>query len=371
MGNVFIEFIKLRMKKGFLIIIAVLLTGMASAQKINGQWRGYFDSNGDIGILSGGNTEYVLELEINGSSVSGNSYTYFYGRKYYVICSLNGSYDKKSKKIVVNEVERIKGSTPEDWSDCLQTHVLYYGKEEGKEILSGNWKTSPYQAKQNGGCGLGNTTLSRRVLINNNITFNKQSRTPVTKLKPPSNQSSIFKDKNKTTPPVVITPTKPKPKPIIPITPEITKNDSQLKKDISKSVVPPPVKKDADQVTDLSFEKRNTNVVKTIEIEKDTFTVSLYDNGDIDGDTVSVFFNGKLVLANKKLTDRALKLTLNIDQNRAINELVMYAENLGEIPPNTALMVVNDGDNRYEVRIASTLEQSGTIRFVHRSRAEK
>lgn len=353
------------MKKGLLIIFAVFFTGIVSAQKINGQWRGYFDSNGDIGLLSGGNTEYVLELEINGSSVSGNSYTYFYGRKYYVICSLNGTYDKKTKKIVVNEVERIKGSTPEDWSDCLQTHVLYYGKEEGKELLSGNWKTSPYQAKQNGGCGLGSTTLSRRILNNNSFTFNKQSRTPVTKVKPPATPPSIFKDKNKTTPPVVVTP--PKIKPVTPITPEITKTDSQVKKEISKSVVPPPVKKVVEPIADLSFEKRNTNVVKTIEIEKDTFTVSLYDNGDIDGDTVSVFFNGKLVLAHKRLTDKALKLTLNIDQNRAINELVMYAENLGEIPPNTALMVVNDGDSRYEVRIASTLEQSGTIRFVHRS----
>lgn len=356
------------MKKIFLFIVLAGLIHTVSAQKINGQWRGYFDSNGDIGILSGGNTEYVLELEIDGSSVSGNSYTYFYGRKYYVICSLNGTYDKKTKKIVVNEVERIKGSTPEDWSDCLQTHVLYYGKEEGKELLSGNWKTSPYQNKQNGGCGLGSTTLSRRVLINNNITFNKQSRTPITKVKPPSTQISIFKDKNKTTPPVVTAPSKPKPRPVSPVTTEITKTDSQLKKDISKTIIPPPVKKAIDPVADISFEKRNTTVVKTIEIEKDTFTVSLYDNGDIDGDTVSVFFNGKLVLAHKRLTDRALKLTLNIDENRAINELVMYAENLGEIPPNTALMIVNDGDSRYEVRIASTLEQSGTIRFVHRSK---
>ena len=44
----------------------------------------------------------------------------------------------------------------------------------------------------------------------------------------------------------------------------------------------------------------------------------------------------------------------------------MYAENLGEIPPNTALMVVTDGENRYEVRISSDLEKSGVIRFVYK-----
>jgi hypothetical protein len=48
----------------------------------------------------------------------------------------------------------------------------------------------------------------------------------------------------------------------------------------------------------------------------------------------------------------------------------MYAENLGEIPPNTALMVVNDGEKRYEVRISSDLKNSGTIHFVHNSKTQ-
>ena len=49
-----------------------------------------------------------------------------------------------------------------------------------------------------------------------------------------------------------------------------------------------------------------------------------------------------------------------------VNELVMYADNLGSIPPNTALMVVTDGDSRYEVRISSDLQRSGVIRFIHK-----
>ncbi len=49
----------------------------------------------------------------------------------------------------------------------------------------------------------------------------------------------------------------------------------------------------------------------------------------------------------------------------------MYAENLGTIPPNTALMVVNDGDNRYEVRISSDLQKSGVIRFMHKPKTKQ
>ncbi len=49
----------------------------------------------------------------------------------------------------------------------------------------------------------------------------------------------------------------------------------------------------------------------------------------------------------------------------------MYAENLGEIPPNTALMIVIDGDNRHEVRITSDTQKNGTIAFTHKNVAAK
>ena len=97
----------------------------------------------------------------------------------------------------------------------------------------------------------------------------------------------------------------------------------------------------------------------------------MYDNGEIDGDSISLLFNGNLILSHKRLSDKALRLKLEIDKDKDINELIMYAENLGTIAPNTALMVVNDGDNRYEVRISSDLQKSGVIRFMHRPKAKQ
>jgi hypothetical protein len=117
--------------------------------------------------------------------------------------------------------------------------------------------------------------------------------------------------------------------------------------------------------TDINFEKRNADILKTIQIENETFKVDLYDNGEVDGDSISVFYNNKLILSHKRLSEKPISLTLNTPDDDGINELTMYAENLGEIPPNTALMVVTDGDKRYEVRISSDLKNSGTIRFIH------
>lgn len=358
------------MKKIPVLLFFIAVTSTSFAQTINGQWHGYFNEGSNNISLLTGSTEYVLELMIKGEEVTGTSYTYFENRRYYVICNLNGTYDKKLKKILVNETERVKGSTPPDWTDCLQTHILYYGKLDKKEVLKGEWKTSPFNNKKNGGCGWGATTLSRR-LLNNTYSFNKQSRTPAAKTQTPVAKTyPQFKDKNKPETTTVKAPSKIA-KPVAPL---VAKKETTIKKDVTAPA--PLIAKPADKKTEIKeittakpFEKRSPNIIKTIEIEKETFKVDLYDNGDIDGDTISLFFNGKLVLAHKKLTDRALTVNLDVDNSRDINELVMYAENLGSIPPNTAVMIVTDGENRYEVRIASDLQKSGTIRFVHKPKS--
>jgi hypothetical protein len=73
-------------------------------------------------------------------------------------------------------------------------------------------------------------------------------------------------------------------------------------------------------------------------------------------------------LSEKRLSEKPISLLLTIEDNDDVNELVMFAENLGVIAPNTALMIVTDGPNRYEVRISSDLEKSGVIRFVRKKK---
>ena len=74
------------------------------------------------------------------------------------------------------------------------------------------------------------------------------------------------------------------------------------------------------------------------------------------------------MLSHKRLSDQPITLTLTLNKNVSYNELTMYAENLGAIPPNTALMIVTDGNKRYEVRITSDTEKNGTVTFVHKPR---
>jgi len=114
------------------------------------------------------------------------------------------------------------------------------------------------------------------------------------------------------------------------------------------------------------FTRRQIIYTKDLEIGSDSVRVSLYDNGEIDGDTVTVFLNGKPVLAHQELTARAVNIYLTLDNSKDINEISLFAENLGKIPPNTALMVVTDGISRFEVFLSSTYTQNATVRIKKR-----
>ena len=98
-------------------------------------------------------------------------------------------------------------------------------------------------------------------------------------------------------------------------------------------------------------------------MSQSNFKVDLYDDGDIDGDIVSVYYNGKIMVDSKKLTDKPITLNLTTETGRTENELLIYADNAGEIPPNTALMIVAEGKQRTEVRIAADFKKNGLILF--------
>ena len=124
-------------------------------------------------------------------------------------------------------------------------------------------------------------------------------------------------------------------------------------------------------VTESEFIKREKVVTHILEVESDTLNIEVYDNGEIDGDIISVFFNKQLILSNQKLTHKSIRITLPLDFTKPFNEVSMFAENLGLIPPNTALMIIKDGKKKYEVKVTSNLEKTATIRINRKMATEK
>jgi hypothetical protein len=112
----------------------------------------------------------------------------------------------------------------------------------------------------------------------------------------------------------------------------------------------------------LKLKNREKELVKNIAVDTNKIRIELYDNAEIDDDTVTVFLNNTLLLYKKRLTDRPLVLDVDVFPNQDY-ELMMYADNLGRIPPNTSLMIITAGKKRYEMRISSSESKSAVVQF--------
>ena len=111
------------------------------------------------------------------------------------------------------------------------------------------------------------------------------------------------------------------------------------------------------------LKSRSNALVKKIEMRAGEIKIDLYDNGEIDGDTVSIYHNNRLLASRKKLSEKPITFRISVNDAAPHHEFVMVAENLGSIPPNTSLMIVTAGDIRHEVFISSTKQKNAKVVF--------
>lgn len=132
---------------------------------------------------------------------------------------------------------------------------------------------------------------------------------------------------------------------------------------VAATVIQRPV---VNYVVNNQYKEREKEVQNEIEVDSDSLLVNFYDNGEVDGDSISVFVNDQLITFNRVLSAKALQFNIKLDTTKEYNEITMFADNLGSIPPNTALMLVYDGKKRYDVRLSSNLQKSATVRIRRR-----
>jgi hypothetical protein len=117
------------------------------------------------------------------------------------------------------------------------------------------------------------------------------------------------------------------------------------------------------QTIEEKFTTRQKQFIKEIAISGDSVELRFYDNAEIDGDSISLFLNGKLLFDHIRLTASAYIIKLALVDLGPTNELIMVAENLGSIPPNTAYMTAIINGQRQEAYLASTEGSSAMIRL--------
>jgi hypothetical protein len=118
-------------------------------------------------------------------------------------------------------------------------------------------------------------------------------------------------------------------------------------------VIPPP----------LVLKTRENALVREIETEAGEIRINCYDNGEIDGDTISIYHNNQLIKSHMRLSQKPIAFTIEVNASQPHHELIMVAENLGSIPPNTSVMIINTPGKRYEVFISSSKQKNAKVVF--------
>jgi hypothetical protein len=244
---------------------------------------------------------------------------------------------------------------------CIMTCFLQYTKNGNEEFLEGTYISM--NTTDSSDCGRG-TVFLRKVPTSDFfkepflVEREKEKKKPLASNKPPARVTP--KPGVKKNPPAQ-SPGKKPDSPVAgstrPIEPKVVekKRDEdpsrELKRPTQPLVIPPVLK------------NRENEIVKVFTVNTREITVSLYDNGTIDKDTVSVYLNKKQVVYKKMLSLSPIILTIQLDDDNDYQELVMVAENLGEIPPNTSLMVVKAGNQQFEARITSNEQKNAVVVF--------
>ena len=309
------------MKKSVVLHLSLLLTIISNAQSITGSWYGRADA-----VLEGTHNNYLTELILKqkGDEVEGVFGYYF--KNMYQSFFVRGKYDKQTRQLSIKNIPVIHfRASSSNEMDCPMEFLGTLVVSKLKSSLNGYfYRPEKYKytcPDLRVGYTLDNNENNQDNILKNSVAMQKI-------------WAPLPED-------IVVTNT----------TATISNNHGNV-----------------DSLNDQTrliekYGSRKNIVQEEITVQGDSVRVSFFDNGDIDGDSISVFMNGRPILMNKELDVKGLNLYVKLDSTRTVNEISMFAENLGKYPPNTALMVIFDGEKRNEVYLSSSLTQNATVRI--------
>jgi hypothetical protein len=329
------------------LLLCSVFSISTQAQTITGAWKGKI-----------GSAHTELKLIKKGDSLLGTSY-YYTSRSNYIRYAVKGYFDPNSNSVVWWDdamlEDRLSGKIFGDDKEALLSVADFNCPGENTMRLDGESTGRDNKKKTKGIIALQKInssgfhdewdfvlenyiygandpeiidSIARLHMATNEVTEEKETTLESTTIKPvPKNDASIAV----TAPPIV----------------EKKKN------------TPVPAT-NAQQ----KFSSREKKLATVIPVTGDSIELRFYDNAVVDGDSIAVFLNDKMVFEHVRLNNKPYTLTISVNDLPEDNEMVMVAENLGTIPPNTSLMVAIVDGKRFEARLESTENSSALIRFI-------
>jgi hypothetical protein len=317
------------MRKQFLFASSLFLSIFANAQSPKGSWYGKADV-----LVAGASSNYLTEfvLKQKGNEVEGIFGYYF--KDSYQSFFVRGTYNRKSRVVTIKNLPMLfYAAETRNGIECPMNFEGTLMVSKAASTIKGSFYTEPKYKY---------TCPELRVTLQMDINE--------------KNQDSVLSN-------TVAGKKFWKPQEEDFIVTNIAKNDTSIR--TADVTVNHPASVQPQQAERLiaEFKERKNTYNKDLYVSSDSIRLSFYDNGDIDGDSISVFLNANPVLVKQEITSRALNLYLTLDKNREYNEISMFADNLGNFPPNTALMIISDGVTQHELYLSSSLTQNASVRI--------
>lgn len=340
----------------FVVFVVLFLSAFASnAQTVTGSWYGVADPVGG----GAGSNNYLTELVIKqkGDDIEGVFGYYF--RDGYQSYYIRGKYDAKTRTVTIKNIPLSYFRNRNiDGIDCPMDFTATLLVSQVKSTLTGSFASQP---KYKYTCPELRIAYALDETERNQDSVIKHSTANTKKYWKPREEELVINTKGVVSMPAVVTTTTTDS--AVTAVPDSAKMQATAK-EIADSIA----KKEMLAKLVTSFEQRKTILSKEIEIESDSVRISFYDNGDVDGDSISIFMNKVPVLTQQPLSAKSLNMYLAFDKETSVAEISMFAENLGLFPPNTALMIITDGEKKYEVFMSSNLTQNSAVRLKKKKR---
>ena len=353
------------MMRVFLFIVTLsLLFNQTGAQVVTGVYRGNMEVDSPKNTIN-----FELILKERKGKITGYCYRLFIkgDTVYYNLLKVSG---RVSNKILIVEDERSVSNNFEVSTRGIKTRFFFKLDDiaDTADVLPGTWETSFWK---NYMPLKGTITVIREkkhketqlysrlkdLDLADEMNFDSESDAEIiAKNNKSSNEKNKEKElaKDKKTKPSSkadesITKTKEKA--------EISGNINNMNPGVGNQTIKP-----ATVPNTIAIKERKSEPVttQTYAIYEDSITLSIYDNGEIDGDTVSVFLNDVRIVEKIGLTARAFKINIPVEKTK-VNKIELFAENLGKIPPNTGLLEIYSGEKRYQIFFSATLEKNAVI----------
>lgn len=364
-----------------ILIISICIMAPAISQDLTGIWRGYFIPNSDI---NGRLFPYEIEIKENAA----------HQIEAITLTQLPNNVTAKAVASGIHSTATNLVSVKEDHFDnlklgsnlqaCLMTNYLEYSSFRENEMLQGTYIS--INEKKGTDCGGGKVYLekikplqewvaSKKIAdkkkeaskLENKLSgkadtkFEKKLATAkVNTDKLSVKNDSLKKNKKTANETLAATTSATEKKPDLLVS-ETTKLPEERKIVAEEEVEK--IKKNKLKVLPWVLVGRENKLVKTISTSNNIISIDLYDNGTIDNDTIMIFDNNELIVDKKRLSYKAIHVEFEFSELNKEHEVIIVAHNMGSVPPNTALLVLKDGNKRQEYFITSTDKMNAKIVF--------